>query len=124
MHSPTSASALGPVLADFEGEPGAELEVALADDVGCGEQEVDAGLDRGFGPGEKGFAGGFDGALGVCGGGGVVRADDFCGVGWVVRGEGLGEGHVMAADDVRVRLAELAADEVERGEVAAGVFGV
>ena len=30
---------LGPVLADFVGEPGAELELALADDVGGAEQQ-------------------------------------------------------------------------------------
>jgi len=37
----------GPVLADFEGEPGAEVEVAVADELGAAEEELDAVGDGG-----------------------------------------------------------------------------
>ena len=47
MHLADVGVGLGPVLADFEGEPGAEVEVALADEVGGAERGARRGRRRG-----------------------------------------------------------------------------
>ena len=68
------------VLADFEHQPGVELELALADDVGGAEENAGALFDRGELPllesGERGLHGG----LHVLGAGLLMDADDLAGV--------------------------------------------
>ena len=69
----------GPVLADFVGEPGAELEFALADDVGGVEQQGDARSTEVAAPGLEARKRGLHRLLSVLRAGLLVNADDLRG---------------------------------------------
>ena len=114
---------LGVVLADFEGEPGAEVEVALADEVGGADEQGNAVGDGGVAPGGEGGLRGSDGGVGFLGRGRVVRADDLRRVGGIDGVEGLGGLEIAAGDDKVVGLAELGAGAVEGGVHGALVLG-
>ena len=71
---------LGPVLSHFIGEPSAEFKLALANDVGCAEQQGDARLDGRSAPefeSPQGRGHGFFGVLTACF---LMDADDLRGL--------------------------------------------
>ncbi len=113
----------GEVLSDFEGEPGAELEVAGADESGGAEKEIDAVGNGRVGPAGKGSERGLDGGGGLSGRGGVVGADDLRGVRGIDGGEGFGGLRGVAAEDEVVCTTELGAHVSNGREHGAMVFG-
>ncbi len=103
----------GPVLADFVGEPCAEVEMIFADDVGGVEEERSTLFRRDEAPGSEGFEGGLDGGSGMLGSGLLMGADNLCGARWVGRHDFAGGAQAFAADDEGVLVAELFADAGE-----------
>ena len=109
------AVGLGPVLADFEHEPGHELELAVADDLGGLEEHRSAFFDRSAAPGLEGFEGGLHGRFHVLLVGFLEQADEFGWLGGVDRAD-LGLGHdALAAYNQRVLAPEFGPDLVEGG---------
>ena len=103
-----------PVLADLQDHPGIELRLALADDVGCAEQQSGAFLHRHVLPRFERRERSLHGRLHVLDTGFLMHADDF---GWPRGVEGpdfLGCAAALAADHQIVLAAQLAADFLDR----------
>jgi len=79
MVSPTSASGLCPVLAHLEGEPGAEFELARADDAGHIDKQGDSFRSRCPAPGLEGVKRGLHCLFCVLCVGLLMNADDLGG---------------------------------------------
>ncbi len=90
---------LAPVLSDLEGEPGAELELALSNQVGSAEEKGSALGGGGPAPGREGGERGGDGLLGKIGLGALMDSDDL---GWPRR---------VDRDDLALGLQAAAADD-------------
>ena len=104
---------LGVVLADLERKPGAELIVALLDELRGAQEEIDTLLDGSVRPGGEGGEGGVHCGLSVGGVGGLMEADELRGPGGVGAAD-LGRGlEAFAADDEVVLAAEIAFDEAQ-----------
>ncbi len=99
----------GPVFADFVGEPGGELELAVADDGGRVEKQRNPCIDRGPAPGLESLKSGGHGLLSVLGSRFLVHADDLGGAGGVQRVDLVGGFEAVAADDQFIFTAKLPA---------------
>src|SRR5207302_4406030 len=114
----------GPVFTDFEGEPGAELEAAFANERGGGEQQGCTVLDGNSAPADKCGLRGLHRLLDVLLSCSLMDADHLSRMRGV-HGEDFARGLQPAAtDDDVVLAAEFGANIGERSLHAALVFGL
>ena len=103
------------VLSDLVGEPGVELELAAANDLGDIQQERNARLDRGARPRFEGRECRVDGKLRVLGSGLLVDADNLGGARRIERANLTLGAQALAAGDKVVLAAQLTGNAVKRG---------
>ena len=113
---------LGEVLADLEDEPGRPLEFMVAQGVGYAEEKIGALLNRGVLPALEGLERGIHGGGHIFGFGLLEDAHDLVGIRGVERLQFGGGALAMAADDVVVFAAQLAAHPFQRLAHGALVF--
>ncbi len=106
---------LGPVLRNFEDQPGHVFHLALAHHVGDAEQQRGALFDGSAAPALVGAQCGLHGGLDLFFSGFLMQANDLgrlCGIDGLDLVAGF---HALAADDQVILAAKLSADFVERG---------
>ena len=122
MVSPTSASASAQFLPTSIREPGAELELAPADDFGGVKQQRNALFDWGAGPDSYAERAACHGLLGVLRSGFLVDAYDLPGSGRVDGADLAVGAEAFTADYQVVFAAELTSNMVKGGLHGAVVF--
>ena len=111
---------LGPVLADFENQPGAEFEFALAHYVSHAEEQAGALFKRRPAPAGKGCERRLHGGFHVLLAGFLVQADQLRGPGGIDGLDLVAGPGPLAADDQVVLAAQLAAHFFDGGAHLAG----
>ena len=114
----------GPVLADFEDQPGHVIHFALAQQVGGAEQQAGALFDGSVLPGIEGFQRGGHGRLDVFFAGLLMDSDNLRRLRGIQGLDLVGGLDALAADDEVILAAELSADSLDGGAHLAGVVFV
>ncbi len=115
---------LGPVFADFVGEPGHELELAPANRLRGPKQQRDARFDRGLAPGIEGVQRGSHGSIYLCRAGHLMHTDNLRRPRGIDGANPLRSLEPLAADDERVLAAEMRGHLVESVAHGARIFRV